>query len=438
MTHQIALPKTAIGMVRLYRICMLAGAAIVLLLVTTRLTAYQQGAFFLLQSIYALQIFIELGFSQLLLTQVSRNKRIPGNQSSRENLVRWSNIVGLWRIALKVLAFAGFIACLVVIVALSTNPLALSKQSLINTQLVVVMGFSIWLSLVGTFFLAFMEGLGYPTSAYLNRTLQVVLLWGLTGLGIILGLGSASLVWAHMASWLTAALLLARHFFPQIKSLVKSRVKQANPKFARTLLHLQWRTAISALSGYLLISSLVPLTAYYQGLVEAGRVGATLQVFNALGLLGSVHLSSQIAGFGTLAGQGNLFRENPLYKTAVKRTMLESVALAFLACCFIMLLEANGHWQDWRNRFVVNAAFCAAAISMLANQYGACRAAYLRAFGSEPLMLVSLLHGLSTVVMAWAFVQISLDFSVFWALSASSLTFGAGVIHVLYLRHSAT
>jgi hypothetical protein len=111
----------------------------------------------------------------------------------------------------------------------------------------------------------------------------------------------------------------------------------------------QWRIALSWICGFFMYQSFVPILFYFQGAVVAGRMGASLQVYNAA----SAVASSWVYARGPQMGILGASRKLPELRTIIRNTVVRSTVAA--AGCSVLILcgLATLHFFNYKaDRFI--------------------------------------------------------------------------------------
>ncbi|HLF71758.1 MAG TPA: hypothetical protein VI759_06375 [Dehalococcoidia bacterium] len=130
----------------------------------------------------------------------------------------------------------------------------------------------------------------------------------------------------------------------------------------------QWRISLSWFAGFMMFQSLTPITFSTQGPAAAGRLGATLQLFNAINRLSSSWLVAAQPRMGHLGAEGRFATLRNLVSTTTKRGIATAIVLSLATMAGLALLNLAA--PTYATRFgglTVTAAFLVAAIAMQAS-----------------------------------------------------------------------
>jgi hypothetical protein len=151
--------------------------------------------------------------------------------------------------------------------------------------------------------------------------------------------------------------------------------------------------AASNVGGYFYGSLLNPLVFSFSGPVQAGRLGMSLSLANAVGTLALAWVSTKFAPFGTLIAKRDFKKLDLVFF----RSMWQSLALAVGISG--LLLAILSYLQRVHNplaaRVLEPNLFGIMLISTFLAHVVYCEAFYLRAHKKEPFLVLSLVGGLA-------------------------------------------
>jgi Na+-driven multidrug efflux pump len=179
---------------------------------------------------------------------------------------------------------------------------------------------------------------------------------------------------------------------------------------------LQWRIAVSWISGYFIFQTFTPLVFAHQGAVEAGRFGVALTIFSSLSALGMSWVNASASQMGQYVSRGERNQLNALFK----RVSLSSTLFTFSAgLCFLLFvwgLRCFGVPVAQRIASLPIIA-CLALVSAV-NAFINGAAVYMRAHKQEPMLAPSVVGGIITFAFAYFGSMVNALLPVvLWALS---------------------
>lgn len=365
---------------------------VTMILIVTHFSPELQGYYYTFGSVVALQVFLELGFSQNILQfashEFSKLRLVEGKRLEGEP-VALSRLGSLARLAF---GYYGVAAVLVfgliglgghlflasggghgvnwsgpwwIVAAFTSASLVINPAwSLLEgcNQMAAVAGYRFWLTL-GAFLV--------------------------TSLGIVGQAELYSLALAAATSLVLGVIFLFwgwRDFFWQLLSLPQGE----SISWSREVWPFQWRIAVSWISGYFIFSLVTPVAFRFAGPVEAGRVGMTFQLVRTVGGVASAWLSTKIPRFGMHVARRDWAGLDSLWRRSTTQTL--AVGFAGLLLLFTAIPVAEAVLPGLGGRLAGPGPTAWFSVAVLMNLLVSAMAYELRAFKREPFMAISVLH----------------------------------------------
>jgi O-antigen/teichoic acid export membrane protein len=382
-----------------------AAGLITVALIARFLSPAEQGYYYTFGSLVALQIVFELGFSFVILQlasheraelSISRDYEISGNPIAHARLasiiqksVRWYSVAAA--LVAGTLLPVGFYF-------FSTHQRAGQNVSWqfpwCFAALMAALNFQI------DPFLSFLEGCGYVPDVARLRWMQSatgsLLAWsvlishhGLFAPSMMLfGMASASLV------WLTGKRKL-------LLGLLKHQPGTHRIRWNHEVWPFQWRIAVSWLSGYFLFWIFNPVLFAFRGPEEAGRMGMSLGLANAIQAIAVSWVSTKSAPFGTLIARKEYRRLDQTFFQAARQAFAVSLAgalTAWLGCIYLNLQHFS-----FAQRLLDPFALGILLLYMIVNVIIFSEAYYLRAHKQEVFFVNSVVGAVAVTICALIF-----------------------------------
>ncbi len=379
--------------------------------VTAILIAYNfspelQGYHYVFFSLLALQLFVELGLSGVITTFASHewgkltlNKYggIEGDSDALSRLsslaafgFRWFGVAAAIFVFLLVVGGYAFLSA-----APPTDPQVHWQGPWIG--LCIVMGISVMLVPAW----AILQGCGQIEHIYFYRfietALRVLVIWValLTGAGLWAGVIATfiALLWALGFLWGKY-----RHFFASLRYVIGSE----SVNWQRDILPLQWRIALSRMSGYFMFFLFTPALFYFHGPVVAGQFGMTWAFIRGVSGLAGIWLQAKVPEFGALVAQSQ-FQE---LEQLVRKSAMISLFTASLGGALLLgLITGLDYYQpELRGRLLPMLPIIIFMAAEVLHQISLAQSSYLRAFKRDPFLILSVVIGctvgISTVMSA--------------------------------------
>jgi hypothetical protein len=374
------------------------------------MTKVQQGFFYTITSLLALQIFFELGLKTVIAQFASHEfahlawgekGAIHGNSAACDRFIDLLS---------KAAKFFAVAALLLIIVLVPAGLLFLGKEASCRADfgwripwVLIVIGTGINLFTV-PFFSVIMGSGDVATVNHremIGAVVSSLIGWTVLGLGGGLYVGFAITSGNIIVSW--SYLLLEK---PTLLRAVRDRALGLHGKSdTRAVLSwwgevwpMQWKIALTWIAGYFVFELFTPVLFRYQGAVIAGQMGMTLSAASTLLAVSLMWSNARSPEYGKLIAK----REWSLLDRLLYRVMLQSTGVAILGSAAgwaaIMLLQ---RYSDLGERFIPpsHAAllFGAVCVNVPISSLGA----YLRAHKKEPFLPLSVTLGLVQGLATW-------------------------------------
>jgi len=384
----------------------LLSSIVTLLLVARFLTAEEQGYFYTFASLLAIQILFELGMS-IVVTQFASHEMAHLSWSETETLVGDASAKARLRsLILLVTKWYGVIAILIVVGILPIGWIFFSSntpQSPVNWQ--VAWTWLVLASAVNVFImpmLSLLEGCGRVTEIARMRMYQNILGSAFAWLVLLGGGGLLAMPVMSTCFALTVLVWLWRTKRDFFANLLIETSESASIQWKTEIWPFQWRIALSWLSGYFIFQLFTPVLFAYRGAVEAGQMGMSISVANALMGIAIAWINTKAPGFGSLVAKKDYINLDRLFNLTLSRSLYVMVAIGGLLCAINYLIHAES--MEFAYRFLDPLPFLLLMSATVFAYVTYAQAAYLRAHKEEPFMMISLISaaliGGLTVVLA--------------------------------------
>lgn len=367
------------------------------------LSPEEQGFYYTFGSILGLQIFFELGFSNVILQFTSHESAQLTLTEGRlqGNVVAKGRLASLLRLTLRWYSVAAVLFISVVL------PAGLLFFSLNNSEADTVAWRLPWVSvvcitagiLIVSPFFALLEGCGFVAEVAFMRIFQSILgnaclwvaltlHWGLFAAGMVNGVG---IVWGGIWLWRNQRTLL--------HDLLRTPKQHAPISWWQEIWPFQWRVALSWLSGYFIFQIFNPLLFAFSGAVAAGQMGMSLSIMGAVSGVAIAWVATKAAPFGQLIAQRKFRQLDHIFFPA----LWQSVCVAVLGCGSFWLITVYLYSTEnpLAQRILPPLPLGLLAITTILNQIVFAEAIYLRAHKQEPFLFISIVTGLLTATLAY-------------------------------------
>jgi len=376
-----------------------AGSGIgTLVLLTHTLNLAEQGWYYAFLSVSTIYFVLDLGLSALLV-QISareflgsvwgKDGLVVGENARRfhafcrqmMNWYAWAALIYLLLIPFGSLFFRGnenelgygwFIPWVLIVVATCANQFLLP-----------------WVSLI--------EGTGHIREAYLVRLVQsmsgTLFLWIalLSGAGLYVAAIVPFCGFVVSCIWIMSS---KRELARQVL-----RADYLHFSWREEVVPLQWRMAVSWISGYLIVQIHVPLLFMTQGAHVAGQMGLSLTIVNMLALLAQSWVTSQLPMLTQLASQREWKRMDKDFFRAFRRSLLAY----FAGAAALVLLRHMVAGTSYNERILPEPAFALLMLVGFAGHVASLLSWQVRAYRRDPFVLSSIVVAVLIVAgVVWA------------------------------------
>lgn len=369
---------------------------IAIIVLLNSLNLAEQGIYYSLANILAIQMFFELGLLNILVSQAGLAASNLDGQFGRR---RTSDLL---RAALVWFRWASI---LFAVTALWMGWLALERAQtnlawkLPFVFMVAASAVSIALSPA----ISVLEGAGFRAEVYRMRFWQMVV----GNLAVWTAFLSGFKLWALVASS-TVQMLFAlylvciRHarFFRDCHASSALATASSQPfSWTRDVMPLLWRIALLS-AVYHFATQFFPLIVlWFQSKEAAGQLGMTLSVTGAIQSMAlawlqtKFSLASQHHGAGDRETAGTMWRRMALISTTLLLLLLA------IAIILVWLLPLAG--QGIENRFITPVQITVLAFGIVANHLISVEGFYVMSRGSRPLLPAALIGFTATGIAVW-------------------------------------
>ena len=361
----------------------------------------EQGVFYTFTSLANLQMFFELGLSFVILQTTSHYfKDLKwGPHGAVLGLQKAQDI--LWAFAQKAVRIYAALAGSFILVMLplglwffhDTSAMAI-KSIPISWGLLI---FGMAIHLLCSPLVAILEGSGKVTEIYRLRLRQLILAnivaWSVSYVTNVLFI-------IVVNSWITTATtvfwLVKTH--RKFLLLVMSAVFKSLPfSWLHEIWPMQWRIALSWVSGYFLTQLFTPLLYHYQGAVVSGQMGICLLLANMLGLFSITWVTIRSPKMGALAAHADHKNLDKIFFIA----FWQSVVIFMLGAITMLSLAAFFHGQALLARFLPWPEMALLLLAFFFVHIIGVLSLYLRAHRIELFAPLSVIGAALITVSAW-------------------------------------
>lgn len=380
------------------RIWSFCSGPVTAILISAKFTPELQGYHYTFGTILALRVFIELGLGTVIIQFASHewsklsldeSGYIIGDSDALSRLVSIANIASIWY----------FVGGLLVAIGLgiggsiffSTSPH--SNISWFSPW--ILLCFVTGISVILVPFWSLLEGCNQVGRLYTFRFFQGLVSSMSLWIAILLGAKLWAIAISIIATLVCSLCFLKFRYWLFIKTLLLSKPDSSKIDWRLDMLPMQWRIAVSWISGYFIFSLFVPVLFKYHGPSVAGQMGMTWSIVGVMGGIAGSWLTPRAPKFGILIAQKK-YDELDRFFWRITKTVVGISALMALGM-WSVVLTLNILDFSVIQRFAARILsplptgifLVAQVLSITTSPFST----YLRAHKREPLMLFSLICG---------------------------------------------
>jgi hypothetical protein len=374
------------------RLLQVASSIGTVLLIIHFLSPVEQGYYYTLLSLAALQIVFELGFSFVILQLAAHESalltfhsdgRIEGDATAHARLASVLQLTVRWycraAVALTIVVLPIGIAFF------SGQAHATVKISWLGPWVAAVLAFSVTFLLTPLY--SFLEGCNQVRQVARLRMMQAVVVLAMSWGAIASGHGLYACALVNLG-WIAVGVSFLMRRRLLLLGLLRYRTGENGVSWRAEIWPFQWKIAVSWLCSYFTLQLFTPILFAFRGPQEAGRMGLTLSVVGYLPIVALCWITTKAAPFGQLIKLGRIDELDALFFRTLKQS-LAMVALLAVACCAVLggvELLAPRTAARMEPPGIVVLLLLTAVSSFVVQSL----AVYLRSFKKEPYLIQSM------------------------------------------------
>jgi len=368
---------------------------ILLFFIPIFLSDVEQGYWYTFVSLSALAVLANLGFSIILL-QFSAHEFAHLSIGSKGFLVGdelyISRLSSLWKYSVSWCLKVGLLAFSLIII-FGSFFLSVKESGLDWGIPWLIYGVASLIVFWNSMALSFFEGLDDVGGSHKIRFKVGLSLVASTIFFLYFDFGLYSLSLSLLFSSILGACLI---YLSKRKLCYQfSRCSLDPVEWSKEIMPLLKKYSISWVSGYFIFQAITPITFYFFGPVEAGKVGLTIAIFYAIFSVSSVWLIVVTPKINMFISRKNFKDLNLCYKKSLSLTL---IFYMIGASVFILFVNKVDSLEFIAIRIVPMTSVYLIALGWFFNVGINSMAIYVRAHKVEPFVIVSLINAVYVVV----------------------------------------
>jgi hypothetical protein len=381
------------------RLLQIFGSIGTVLLVFRFLSLVEQGYYYTLLSLAALQMIFELGFSFVILQMVAHESAlltIASNGEITGDAAAHSRLASILRLTVRWYAVA---ATAFTVVVLPSGMIFFSRNATSDSQIhwfgpwvTTVLAVSACLFITPLY--SFIEGCQQVREVAKLRMCQAFVVFVCSWCAIASHHGLYASAVVNVGAIGTGAFFLYKRA-PLLISLWRHPAMKGSVSWFTEVWPFQWKIAVSFLCSYFTLQVFTPILFASRGPLEAGKMGFSLSIVGYLPAIALCWISPKSAPFGQMVKSGRFEELDARFFKAFTQSFLVILVLDAMCCLAIFGVQVWSPRIARRMEFpqvfllLLAAVTCSFAVQGMAY--------YLRAFKREPFLIQSIAVSLFTL-----------------------------------------
>lgn len=400
----------AIGFTISARIIQAAGTLINVFLISLYLSKVEQGFYYTFVSIVGIQIFFELGLNSILIQYVAHEKANILLNDKFEFIGKPESISRLSSLLRFCISVFSKLSILLFVVLNIFGYLFFKNFSNSNVYIDwhmpwILLSFSTSLMLFVDPIVGFFQGLGRTKDIARVFLFQQIA----TLITSILVLYSGGGLWAlglsNLMSALTLVYFLSMTYRSKILKSIYNMIGEWRINYRIEIFPLQWKIALSWISGYFIFQLFNPVLFATEGAIVAGQMGMSISAFNGISSISMSWINTKIPLFSGMIAKKEFDKLESVFNSTLKNLFF--VCLFLLSVFLIFIFIVSYFHFELANRFLPIHYLFLLSIVTLINQFIFSWATYLRCHKKEPFLINSIVCGIfcatSTLILGHYF-----------------------------------
>ncbi len=368
-----------------------------LLLVAKYLSPEGQGYYYTFQSLIALQAFLEMGATTVIITVGGHEvSRLAWRQSRWcGDLIALERLSSFFRVVLK---WFGVVSIAFALVIIPVGSWFFSRRGGSGHEVAwigpwVALGLATAASLLLVGLNAFAEGIGAIEEVAKIRAFQSGVRVVVFAVALWLGADLWACAWMAVAGTVVNAVGLFWICGARLSKIWKT-IPAIGMKWRKTILPFQGRIGLSWMAGYITFQLMTPVIFAFQGAKIAGEFGMALQIALGVSTLATSWVMIRQNPWAQAIARGEWdhlsrdFRRTLVVSSGISAVMAVGIGLVFLGVHLVQIPIRIPRWS-----FLIPLG-----TSAILNTAMSAIATYLRSFKREPFLPISILMALSVAL----------------------------------------
>jgi O-antigen/teichoic acid export membrane protein len=374
------------------RLLQVAGSIGTVLLIIHFLSPVEQGYYYTLLSLAALQIVFELGFSFVILQLAAHESALLTFHSDGHiegDVLAHARLASVLQLTVRWYCRAAIALAVVVLpigmAFFSGHAHTAVKVSWLGPWVAAVLAISVTFLLTPLY--SFLEGCNQVRQVARLRMMQAVVVLAMSWAAIASGHGLYACALVNMG-WIAVGVSFLARRRRLLLGLLRIPAGEDGVSWRKEIWPFQWRIAISWLCSYFTLQLFTPILFAFRGPQEAGRMGLTLSIVGYLPIVALCWITTKAAPFGQLIKLGRIDELDALFFRTLKQSLTMVAMLA--VGCFAVLAGVELFFPRTAARMESPGIFVLLLLTAVSSFVVQSLAVYLRSFKKEPYLVQSI------------------------------------------------
>lgn len=212
----------------------------------------------------------------------------------------------------------------------------------------------------------------------------------------------------------------------------KDTLPSVHLAWRKEILPMQWRIALSWMSGYLISQLFNPLLFRYQGATVAGQMGMSMSIANVALTISVAWISTKFPMYGTLIQKQQYTELDAIARRSTIQALFFSMILSLLVFTLVYILKT--YFPVYGRRVLSLSAIGALLVNNVVMLIITSMAGYLRAHKSEPLLGTSIVGACMIAISAWACAKYLTPESMTYSIVGINLLMGLPLTAYVFIK----
>jgi hypothetical protein len=389
----------AVAYTFLARAVNIVGSTGTVLLIVRFLSPVEQGYYYTLLSLVALQTIFELGFSFVILQLAAHESallNIHPDGSIEGDRVAHARLASVLRLTVKWYLRAAVAMALLLLPAgiffFTRRGHAVDGVPWMGPWVAAVLAVSATFLL--TPFYSFLEGCNQVRQVARLRMEQAFIVVAMSWAAIASGHGLYACALVNVG-WIAVGALFLFKRRALLSGLLRYPERAGTVSWRNEIWPFQWKIAVSWLCSYFTMQVFTPILFALRGPLEAGRLGLSLSIVGYLPILALCWMTPKAAPFGQMVKFGRFQELDTLFFRTLKQSM--ALILLLVGICFAAVVAAQYLLPKMAARMETPLIFSILLFTATSSFVVQSMAVYLRSFKREPYLMQSVVVAALTV-----------------------------------------